>query len=339
MRESTTTRWSQERGVRSGGGRGAVRAVALAGTLALVGAGGAGAQATPEAGIVASPTTGSCEAPDQMASTDAGMASPMASPVASEDAAAAPEAPMPTPVEDEATVESAVAAAENFIYCWNAEDADAVVALGTANYLRTQYGIESLEQAAGALSQEGALPPITLLETGDVNVYNDGRASLDLVYLLGNHQYTAARWFMTEVDGELLIDEQTLRLPQPDVEASSVIGVTFADDGTPIAFGQGVNEAGNRETPLRPAIILPVTNDGAEPRSLSVVQVAGSAADAAATPVAGSMPEGDFVAAFGIAPGGQSDVALLDLEVGTYAVGEMGGADGAVLLQVTEPEA
>lgn len=310
------------------------RAVALAGALAVVGTAGAAAQATPEAGgMMANPTTGTCEAPAGMVTADAGMASPMASPATEAEAAAAEE-PVPTLVEDQATIDAAVAAAENFVYCWNEENVEAVIALGTPNFLRTQYAIESAEQATEALGMEGALPPITLISTGDVNSYDDGRASLDLEYLLGDHQYTAARWYMVEMDGELFIDEQSLRLPQPDVEESSVLGVTFADDESGVAFDQGADDDGNREVPLLEAIILNMKNDGASPRMLSVVKLDEAAA---ATPAAGPMPIGAFVAMVTLPAGGQEDVALVNLETGTYAIGEAGGGE-SVMLTVTEPD-
>jgi len=313
----------------------AARAFALAGALALVGAAGAAAQATPEAGLTADPTTGPCETPTGMAPAE--MASPAASPMATpaEGAATAAEEPEPTPVDDQATIDAAVAAAENFIHCWNEGNAEAVVALGTLNYLQTQYGIDSVDEAVEALGAEGALPPITLLETGEVNTYDDGRASLDLVYLLGDHQYTAARWYMVEADGELFIDEQTLRLPQPDVEASTVLGVTFADDATAVSFDQGTNDAGNREVAQLPAVILSMTNLGTQPRMLSVVQLEDAAEESAATPVTGELPTGEFVALVTVPVGAQEDVALVNLDQGIYAVGEMGGP--FVLLSITEP--
>jgi len=311
-----------------------MRALALAGVIAVVGVAGTAAQSTPEvgagSGIMANPTTGTCEAPAGMAAMEADpaaspMASPMASPTGADEVA---EAPVPTPIEETATVDAAVAAAENFVFCWNAGEVEAVVGLGTANYLERQYGLASMDDAVAALSMEGALPPITLISTGAVNTYDDGRASLDLEYLLGDHQYTAARWYMVEADGLLRIDEQELRLPQPDVEASSVLGVTFADDDSPIAFDQGADDAGNREVSALPAIILNMKNDGTALRMISVVRLE----EGAASPVADTSPVGEFVAQVTLPAGSQDDVALIDLTPGTYAVGETDG--GSVLLTV-----
>ena len=312
----------------------AARALALAGGLAVLGVSGAAAQATPVGGgIAASPAAGPCEAPEgmagmEMAATPA--ASPDATPVTEEDGAV----PVGTPVEDEGLIDDAVAAAENFVNCWNEGDVDAVLALGTANFVQTQYGIESPEEAAEALGAEGALPPITIIETGDVQTYEDGRASLDLDYLLGDHQYTAARWYMVEADGQLLIDEQELTLPQPDVDTITNIGLTFAEDEGALAYDQGADEAGGRTLALLPGIVLTVNNAaGTESRFVSVVRLDEAPAG---TPEPGPLPEGEFVAAFAVPAGDNADVALVNLEPGSYAVGEMGG--DSVPLTITEPE-
>jgi hypothetical protein len=304
-----------------------VAAGALAGMVALVGVAGVGAQATPVAtGIEASPAAGPCEAPE---GTPQIAASPVASPVAAD------AAPAATPVDDEALIDDAVAAAENLANCWNAGDLDAVLGLVTPNLLQTKFGVADAEEAADVLGGMEELPPYTILEVGDVQAYDDGRASLDLDYLLGDHQYTAARWYMVEADGQLLIDEEELLLPQPDVEASSVIGVLFADDESPVAFGEGADEeTGGREVALLPAIVLNADNTaGTERRFLSVVQVL----DESATPTAGELPEGEFVAQIGLAPGDQADVALVNLQPGTYAIGEPGGE--SIPLTITEADA
>ena len=312
----------------------AARALALAGGLALLGVSGAAAQATPVGGgIAASPAAGECEAPEGMAGMDMAatpMATPAATPVTEEDGAL----PVGTPVADEGLVEDATAAAENFVNCWNEGNVDAVLALGTANFVQTQYGIESAEEAAEALGAEGALPPITIIETGDVQTYEDGRASLDLDYLLGEHQYTAARWYMVEADGQLLIDQQELTLPQPDVETITNIGLSFADDETGLAYDQGADEAGGRTLALLPGIVLTVNNSaGTESRFVSVVRLD---EEPTGTPEAGPLPEGDFVAAFAVPAGDNADVALVNLTPGSYAIGEMDGE--SVPLTITEPE-
>jgi len=298
----------------------------LAGVFALIGVGGVGAQATPvaDSGIAADPAAGPCEAPEGMPQI---AASPAASPVADD------AAPVATPVDDEALIDDAVAAAENLANCWNAGDLEAVLGLVTPNLLQTKFGVADAEEAADVLGGMESLPPYTILEVGEVQTYDDGRASLDFDYLLGEYQYTAARWYMVEADGALLIDEEELLPPQPDVEESTVVGVAFADDESPVAFVQGADEeTGGREVALLPALILNVDNTaGTERRFLSVVQVV----DEEATPAAGELPEGEFVAQISLAAGDQADVALVNLQPGNYAVGEPGGE--SVPLTITEP--
>ncbi len=298
------------------------RAVALAGGLALVGIASVHAQATPESGMMATPADGPCEAPAGMAD----MGSPMASPEAAE-----AEAPVGTPVDDEAVVEQAVAAATNLANCWNAGDLEAVLGLVTPNLLESKFGVASADEAATALSSM-ELPLYAIVATGDVQTYDDGRASLDLDYMLGDYQYTSARWYMVDAGGQLLIDEEEYLLPQPDLEASSVIGMAFETDDSAIAYGEAADaETGGREVPAIEGIILNLTNAGAENRIVTVVQLGD---DEMASPVAGPLPMGDFVAMVSVPGGGQTDVALVGLAPGSYAIGEMGG--DSVPLTITE---
>lgn len=294
----------------------AARALTLAAGLALIGVVGAGAQATPSAGLMASPAAGPCQAPNGSAAAPA--ASPMASPVSPAEATA----PAGTPVSDQTLIDEAVAAATNVANCWNAGEVDAIVGLVTPHLLQTRFGAADADQGRQLLGSM-QLPPIAVISTGDVQTYDDGRASLDFVYMLGDHQYTNARWYMVDTGNGLLIDEEQLLTPNPDVEASTVLGVSFAADDSAAAFDQGADETtGGREVTVLPAIILHGTNNGTKTRFLSVVHEADGAAG---TPAAGAMPHGEFVAQFAIAPGDQADVALVNLEPGTYAVGEEGG--------------
>ena len=307
-------------GVRGAAMRSA-RALIVAGGLVALSIAGASAQATPESGSMATPADGPCDVPAGMAD----MASPMASPEA-DDA----EAPVGTPVDDPAVIDQAVAAAENLANCWNAGDLEAVLGLVTPNLLQTKFGVASADEAATALSSM-ELPLYAIVSTGDVQTYDDGRASLDLDYMLGDHQFSSARWYMVDAGGQLLIDEEEFRLPQPDVEASSVIGLAFESDDSAIVHGVPDAETGGREVPAIEGIILNVANAGTENRILTVVRLGD---DETASPVAGPLPMGDFVAMVHVSGGGQTDVALLNLEPGNYAVGEMGG--DSVPLTITE---
>jgi len=166
--------------------RGAARTLgglALGGVLALAGVAGVFAQGTPEtgAGMMASPASGDCIAPD---ADTTGLASPAA------DAADA----MATP-GDTALLDEAVAAATNLAICWNAGDLTGVLASVTPNLLQTKFNVADAAEAEEALAGM-ELPPYSILEVGEVNTYDDGRASLDIIYLLGDYQYVDARWYM-----------------------------------------------------------------------------------------------------------------------------------------------
>jgi len=299
-------------------------ALAFAGSLAIGGfASGVSAQATP-AGM-ASPASGECVASDATA------------PAADTAMEGTPEAaPAGTPVTDQAVTDAAVAAAENFANCWNAGDLESVLTLVTPNLLASKFLAASPEDAAAALEGMGELPAYSIVSAENVQTYDDGRASLDIVYMLGDYQLVNARWYMVMVDDALLIDAEELMLPQPEGDAE-VVSFTFAADGGDVAFDQGVDEeTGVRAATLLPAVILHATNADAAPRMAMVVRVPEAMAG---TPVAAdNLPaDAEFVAAVTVGAGDQVDIALVGLSAGDYALYEAGGA--VAPFNLAEPEA
>lgn len=292
-----------------------VAALALGGALAVAAAAPAAAQGTPEA-ATASPAAGECVVVE--AGEMAMAASPAAEAGGEEEYAATPAA---ADVADEA-----VAAATNLANCWNGGDLAGVLAQVTPNLLQTKFGVADGAAAEAALADMD-LPLYTIVETGAVNTYDDGRASLDLTYRLGDHQYTEARWYMVRAGDALLIDEEELLLPRPEGD-TTVIGFSVADDASPVAFDQST------EIAAAPATILSGTNNGAERHIFTVVRLE----EGMGTPAAGERPQGEFVGQVSIAPGATEDLALLDLEPGTYVLFDPAVAGSLATLTVTEPE-
>lgn len=288
-----------------------VRGLALAGMLGAATVSGVAAQeATPDAMAVA------CQ-PAAATEMIAAEASP-ASDAAAETGAA-------TPASDDVAAR-AQAAVENFVACWNSGDLGATLGLVTPNLLQTSFGL------ADAMAAEAALPeldlgPITLLEVGDVATYDDGRASIDVGYARGDHQHVDARWFFVERDGQMLIDEEQLRLL--DVEGDKAfISFSVADDAAPLAFDQST------EVASPPVLVLTAINNGAERHVFFVVALPAGEG----TPVPGDLlADGTVIGAVAVAPGDREEMALVDLPVGAYAVVDPAVEGSAATMAVVPP--
>ncbi len=313
----------------------AVRSLGLAAALlAMLGLSGTRAAFAQEdiASPVASPTTGDCVANE---GEPPAMTAEEATPAAGEEATE----PEGTPVEgDEA--DAAIAAFENFVHCYNAGDFETVLTLVTDNFIETELGLTDRDQAAemaGEMNPEDA-PQITLLSTGNVQSYEDGRMSVDAVYLLGEHQYVNSTIFLVmNDDDELFLDAESYNLPQPEGD-STVVGLAIEDDTTPLAFSQAADEeTGNRTiTPLE-VINIFVANNGTEHHNVLVFR---TEEGAVGTPVAeGGVPAGDeFIGQLMLDPGEQATMALLNLPEGEYVIFDPAVEGSAVVLAVAAAE-
>jgi hypothetical protein len=292
--------------------RGLARAGALAGAVGLAGLSGVAAQeATPEMGMMA----GECR-PAAATEMIAAEATPAADAVAEMGAA--------TPASAE-IAGRAQAAVENFVACWNAGDLGATLGLVTPNLLQTSFGVADAMAAEAALPELG-LGPITLQEVGDVSVYDDGRASIDVGYQRGDFQHVDARWFMVERDGQLLIDQEQL-LPI-DVEGDKAfVSFSVADDASPVVLDQST------EVAAIPVLVLQAINNGAERHVFFVYPAAGDGATPAAGGGAGA------IGVVSVAPGEREEIALADLPAGAYDIVDPAVDGSTVTLTVTEPSA
>jgi hypothetical protein len=303
------------------------QALALGATL---GVGGLALGPAVAAAQEATPVAGACVPPTAGMTSGTGAA---ASPVAETAELAA------TPASDEIAARAA-AAVDNFVACWNSGDLGATLALVTPNLLQGSFGLADAQAAEAALPELG-LGDLTLLETGKVVTYDDGRASVELAYQRGDFQHVDARWFMVERDGELLIDQEEFLVPRPEGD-QAVVGYTIADDATPVAFDQFT------EVGPSPVLVLSGINNGAERHVVRLVML--GAVAGAATPVAGEetaatvpaelVGEGTTVGLIALAPGAREDLALVGLPEGSYAlVDDAVEGSAAALTIAAQPEA
>lgn len=301
-----------------------IASIALLLVLAFVGGRGTGvsAQLEPVASPVASPTTGECTAPDGSADM-AGM----------EAAVGTPEPLTGTPVA--ASEEEAVlAAAQNFVHCYNAGDIETLGQIVTPNLLLDLFGIEDASMAADTIGGM-QLPSITLLSVGEVESFEDGRVGLDLQYLLGGHQVVAATHYFVEEGGNYLVDEEAYNAPQIDGD-STLIGISVSDEADSFGFDQGADDDGNRTIPPMGIINVFATNNGS---SQQIFEVYHLAEGSEATPVSDGMPaDAMLVGQLSLAPGEAATMALVDLPEGAYGVAIAGETGAGATLFVAAGE-
>jgi len=268
--------------------------------------------ATPAAG------SGECVAATGAAPAEAADAADAATPAA---------APVGTPV-DAATSDAAIAAATNFVNCYNAGDVESLVTLVTPKFLEALTDESDAAAAAAVLGEAAAagllLSPIAVVsaDAESVATYDDGRASIDLGYTQGPYQYVAATWYMVMAGSDLLIDEEVLDGLAP--EGDTIIkSASVADDVSSVVFGQGgaVTES---EVLTIHIINLAATVDNtyhlyAVPAPVDTGTPLAEG-EVAATPTGAEAMAGELVATLTVPAGGEDDMYLLGLPVGSYVL-------------------
>jgi hypothetical protein len=324
-----------------------IGSIALLLMLALVGGRSSGvlAQLTPVASPQASPTTGECVAPDNGGDVGISAGTPELTGTPPDvrnveesavDIAATPDGTellIGTPV-DASVEEEVLAAAQNFIVCYNAGEFETLVQLVTSSLLFDLYGIEDPSVAVEAL-QAMDLPPITLLGVGEVEQFENGLYALDVQYLLGDHQVISATHYFVEQDGQYLFHAEEYNAPQI-VGDSVLIGVNFSDETGAISFDQGADELGNRAIPPAPIINVFATNGSANQHIFELYAIIG---EDGSTPVAGELPDdAELVGRLALGPEQAATMALVNLPIGAYGLLVAGEtATSAILFVVPAP--
>lgn len=275
-----------------------------------------------DASPAASPVAGDCVAPDLPPGSPTPMeeGSPeaemdMASPVAeaSPTDGEAEEAPVGTPAEG-AEGEEITGAVENLINCVNGGNYEGAVALLTADFLLSEFGLTNPYDAIEAL--EGfTFADVTIDKP---QTYEDGSVGADVQYQASEYQIAKERWVLVDEDGTWKLDGYTYEEPEFDGDVS-VIGVLL-----------GENEDGTYYmTPNAPSetegvgLMLHGVNEGVEPHEI----------------VAFGLPEGMdpmvlldeeaseetfadvvFYGQISLEPGEQGDMLLVGLPVGVMTL-------------------
>jgi hypothetical protein len=266
---------------------------------------------------------------------------PAATPEASPAGEAAPvDEAVGTPADD-ATVEAVDAFFANFAAC--AGNPDALATLVTANFVNTNGGYASVEDAlADDFFSEG-VP--TGIEVGDVTSFADGSIGVELTYQQGPYQIASEVWTLVQENGEWKLD-------------SLSSGDTPEIDGDTVAVGVNLNEIeGGYEVVPNTASVVATdvlilqainTSTNTEPHELAVLQL-----PEGVTPediFAGDVPEEDVTFIGGVfvpEPGESTDLVLVDLPPGIYYLAcFVEGPDGAphamngmiTQFEVTAPE-
>ncbi|MEA2586286.1 MAG: hypothetical protein QOF33_4371 [Thermomicrobiales bacterium] len=261
----------------------------------------------------ASPIAAECDAPDLPPGTPTPQmdGSPEAEPEGTDEDEATPEAGTPA---DEATAAAITEAVENYLACFNTGDPADYIALETENYWLNEYGSAN---PYDALADEEGAPPFTakLVSITNPMTYDDGRVSAEIEVILGDH------WFLHEImyfveDGEYWkLDEEVELAPEPEGD-TAVVGV---------ALGSPENEYSivpNTETVTQsPVLIFHATNGGQEAHELLVLKLPEGADPMGLLDGTLGFDQIEFVGGvFDIEPGGAQDLALVDLEPGTYTL-------------------
>jgi hypothetical protein len=214
-------------------------------------------------------------------------------------------APAATPV-DAAAGEAAVAAANAYVECHNA-GADAALQISNLT--------ADAESAA---------------------TYDDGHTSIGVTYMLGEYQYVAATWFFHMDGADLMFAEEDLGGIAPEGD-TVVKSASVAEGETSVSFGQGGNVTESEVTTIHINNIA-----GTEAATYNLYAI--PAAEGGATPVAGeevatptsdeAMASGELVGTLTVPAGGEEDMYLIGLPVGTYALVDANVAGSVATLTV-----
>lgn len=299
--------------------------------LALVACSGSGIGGDAAGQLVANQTSSSCDAPPFPSGTvtPAG-ANPLPG-ITTVTAQAVPKDHGGTP--GSAVKREVIAAARNYVNCWNERKFEAVITLTTADFLKSFLVLANPQDAIIVLN---GLPDVRydVLSLGDARNEPGGRVSVAVEYNI-IHQQKVSRWYFLKRDGRWLLDQEE-RLSFDLGVQKSTIDIQAAD------FSYAVSPA---RVPASQAVVLKITNNGKLPHEVVVVR-----ADANVNPTAllqpGVKPDGvEFVGqAMAVAGGGKAEIVLTGLKPDRYILicqlrfpgGEVHSAQGMLSLFTVE---
>ena len=282
---------------------GLVLTLAAVGFLTACGSDGVGNDA---AGLlVRNETAGSCTAP---ALAKPGTVTPdgqdLLPGVATLTAQPSPQASEGTP--SQGVQKEVLAAARNFVNCWNARQYEAVLSIITPEFLKSFL---VLQNPADALIVLAGLPDLTYTvhSLGDVRMHKDGRVSVAIEYT-AVHQQKVARWYFLKKDGSWRLDQEDRLTFDLGVD-NTVVDVQMKD------FSYTLSTA---TVAAKPSVTFRVKNDGGLPHEMVLVRVA-AGIDPTKLLQPGVKPEGvDFFGQTMRVPGQSEDVVVTGMTPGQY---------------------
>jgi uncharacterized cupredoxin-like copper-binding protein len=271
----------------------------------------------------ASPTATVCVAPElppgtptpQMEGSPEAMGGmEMGTPPAVAEPPGAEASPEPGTPADEATAAAIEATIANYVACFNSGDPANYIALETENYWVNNYGSAN---PYDAIASESEGPPFTaeIVSISNPQTYADGRVSADVEVILGGHWFQDLTMFFVQ-DGEYWkLDEEIQNAPEPEGD-TAVVGVAL---GTP---DNEYTIVPNATSVVQPEVLIfHATNGGQEAHELLVIQLPEGADPMGLLDGSVSFDQVTFIGGvFDVAPGASQDLALIDLEPGTYTL-------------------
>lgn len=280
---------------------------ALAVSLSLAGCGGNEFGSDAAGQLAANQTAGSCDAPGL---SNPGTVTPdgaeLLKGVATLTAQPSPGAP-----EGKASSRDSkelIAAARNFVNCWNSRQYEKVIGLISVDFMKSYL---VLENPADALIVLGGLPNLTytVRSLGDARTHDDGRASVAIEYT-AVHQQKVGRWYFKKDDGRWILDQEAL--------LSFDLGMETAT--APIEMNDFSYTPATTEIAQKPVIKLDVTNKGALPHEVVLVRVA-PGTDPTTLLQPGVRPEGvEFFGQTMAVPGQKREVLVTGMAPGQYVM-------------------
>lgn len=199
-----------------------------------------------------------------------------------------------------------LAAARNFVNCWNNRQYEAVLSIITPEFLKSFL---VLQNPADALIVLAGLPDLTYTvhSLGDAGSHKDGRVSVAVEYT-AVHQQKVARWYFVKKDGAWRLDQEE-RLGFELGGDNAVIDVEMKDFSYTLSAPT---------VAVKPSITFRVKNGGALPHEMVLVRVA-PGTDPTKLLQPGVKPEGvDFFGQTMRVPGQSEDVVVTGMTPGQY---------------------
>jgi hypothetical protein len=266
----------------------------------------------------ASPTALTCDAPTLPPGTPTPIESMLASPEAmpgmtEEEAAGTPEAVDTGMAADDATTAAATAAAQNVVNCINSGNVEGAVALMTPNFLNAVfYTGNPYDVIAGGYLDGTSFGDVTF---DKVKTYSDGRLSIEAAYLESEYQYVHELWYLAEDGGYWKLDGLESLAPEPEGD-TAVIGVALGTPDDEYALVPNVPS-----TLAMPVLIFHVANTGTELHELLVLKLPEGMTPDALADDSTDLSTVEFIGGLAdIAPGTETDLALVNLPAGEYTL-------------------